>query len=84
MLVSNAMKLLGSVMLAVGVKVPVQVLPPSLLARLVNSPLVTLRSDKSKSLTASLNVKVTSVVWPMPRFGLATTMVTVGRVASSA
>ncbi|MNC13793.1 hypothetical protein D3C76_534740 [compost metagenome] len=78
------MKLLGSVTLAVGVNVAVQVLPPSLLARLLRSPLVTLRSDRSKWLTASLKVKVTVVVWPIPRFGLATTMFTVGRVASSA
>ncbi|MNE84184.1 hypothetical protein D3C80_1810590 [compost metagenome] len=84
LLVSRAMKLLGSVRFTVGVNVAVQVLPPSLVVRLVSSPLVTLRSDRSKSVTASLKVKVTWVVSPTVRFGSATTMVAVGRVASSA
>ncbi|MNF95918.1 hypothetical protein D3C84_786880 [compost metagenome] len=68
--------------MAVGVKVAVQVLPPSLLLRLDKSPLVTLRSDRSKSLTASLKVNVTTVLWPAAMLGLATTMLTVGRVTS--
>ncbi len=57
------MKLLGSVTFADGVRVAVQVLPPSALARLDRVPLATLSSERSKLLTFSLKVKVTTVVW---------------------
>src|SRR5471030_2994362 len=70
--------LLPLLRLLVGVSVAVQVLPPSLLARLDKVPLATLMSERSKPLTTSLKANVTSEVWPTPRFGLATTTVAVG------
>ena len=47
-------------MLAVGVKVAVQVMPPSLLLTAVNVPLAIVRSALVKPVTASLKVMVTS------------------------
>ena len=62
-LVSSVIALVASVIAAaVGVSVAVHVLPPSLLARLDNTPLATLRSERSKPLTTSLKVMVTVVV----------------------
>ncbi|MOA24981.1 hypothetical protein D3C78_1456830 [compost metagenome] len=78
------MALLALLTLAFGVRVAVQVLPPSLLLRLDKVPLPTLMSARSKPLTASLKVMVTCEVWPRPRFGLAITTVAVGRSLSSA
>ncbi|MNG01261.1 hypothetical protein D3C84_842300 [compost metagenome] len=69
---------------AVGVRVAVQVRPPSLLARLDNTPLATLRSDKSKPDTASVKLMVTVVLWPMPRLVSPTVMVAPGRTVSIA
>ena len=68
--------------LALGVNVPVQVIPPSLLVTALNVPLATLRSALVKPVTASLNVNVTSDVSPIFSAGLATTMVAVGRAVS--
>jgi hypothetical protein len=82
--VSSRIRLVGSVTLAVGVKVAVQVMPPSLLVRFDSVPLATLRSDRSKPVTASLKVMVTVVVSPMPRRLSATTMVAVGSAVSMA
>ncbi|MNC13794.1 hypothetical protein D3C76_534750 [compost metagenome] len=70
--------------LAVGVRVAVQVTPPSLLLRFDNTPLATLMSDTSKPLTASLKVMVTVVVSPMPSCVSATTMEAVGSAVSMA
>ncbi|MNV72648.1 hypothetical protein D3C71_1657540 [compost metagenome] len=64
--------------LAVGVRVAVQVLPPSLLLRALKVPLATVRSLLVKPLTASEKVIVTWLVWPIPSSVLATTMVAVG------
>ncbi|KPX21401.1 Unknown protein sequence [Pseudomonas amygdali pv. eriobotryae] len=61
-LLSSTMKLLGSVTFAVGVRVAVQVAPPSLLARLDSVPLATLTSASVKLFTGSLKAKVTSDV----------------------
>ena len=79
---SSTTRLVGSVIAPVGVNVAVQVLPPSLVARLDKVPLATLRSDRSNPLTASLKVTVTVVVCPMPRRASATVMVAVGRWVS--
>ncbi|MNN75787.1 hypothetical protein D3C81_1921130 [compost metagenome] len=65
-----------------GVRVAVQVIPPSALLSPLTTPLATLRSSRPKPLTASLKVMVTRLVWPMLRLLLATTMVAVGRWVS--
>ena len=62
-----------------GVKVAVQVMPPSLDETLLRVPLATLRSELSKPVTASLNVMVTSDVSPGRRLVSLMTMVAVGR-----
>jgi hypothetical protein len=49
-------------MLAVGVKVAVQVMPPSLLLTALSVPLAMVRSALVKPVTASLKVMVTSEV----------------------
>ena len=69
---------------AVGVKVAVQVIPPSLLLTVLRMPLATLRSLLSNPVTASLKVIVTSEVSPALNTGSATTMLAVGRTLSSA
>ena len=71
-------------MLAVGVNVPVQVMPPSLLLTADNVPLAMVRSALVKPVTASLKVKVTSDVSPIFNAVSAITMVTVGRAVSIA
>ncbi len=68
----------------VGVKVAVQVMPPSLLLTALNVPLATLRSLLSKPVTASEKVTVTRVVSPAFRVGSAITTVAVGRWLSIA
>ena len=65
--------------LPVGVKVAVQVTPPSALLTVERVPLGTLRSLLSKPLTASENVTVTKEVSPALNTGSAITMVAVGR-----
>ncbi|MNN59678.1 hypothetical protein D3C81_1748140 [compost metagenome] len=73
-----------SVMLALGVKVAVQVIPPSLLLKPLNVPLATVRSAVVRPVTASLNVIVTSEVSPTLRAVSATTIVAIGRWVSMA
>ncbi|MNM42278.1 hypothetical protein D3C76_534760 [compost metagenome] len=73
-----------SVTAAVGVKVAVQVRPPSLLLNPLKVPLATLRSALSRPMTASLKVMVTRVVSPGRRSVSAMTMVAVGRWLSIA
>ncbi|MNR00423.1 hypothetical protein D3C85_1161940 [compost metagenome] len=68
----------------VGVKVAVQVTPPSLLLTALKVPLAMLRSLLSNPLTASLNVMVTNELSPAASIGLLTTMVAVGRTVSIA
>ncbi len=76
------MTLLALVMLLVGVKVAVQVLPPSLLATALRVPLVTVRSALVKPLTTSLKVMVTVAVSPTFRAVSLRLMVAVGGTVS--
>ncbi|MOA34282.1 hypothetical protein D3C78_1556480 [compost metagenome] len=71
-----------SVMALVGVKVAVQVMPPSLLLTALKVPLAMVRSALEKPLTASLKVMVTNDVSPICRALSATTMVAVGSTVS--
>ena len=80
----RVIRLVVSLMLAVGVKVAVQVIPPSLLLTAVNVPLAIVRSALVKPLTASEKVMVTSEVSPILNAVSATTMVAVGRNVSMA
>ncbi|MDT4805813.1 hypothetical protein FQZ97_386290 [compost metagenome] len=77
------MRLLASSTLAVGVKVAVQVMPPSLLERPLSTPLATVKSAVVRPLTVSLKVMVTSEVSPAASALSATTMVAVGSTAST-
>ncbi|MNZ14288.1 hypothetical protein D3C78_312060 [compost metagenome] len=77
------MRLLVSVMLAVGVRVAVQVMPPSALLKPLNTPLATVKSAVVSPVTASLKVMVTSEVSPAARAVSATTMLAVGSTAST-
>ncbi|MNZ58205.1 hypothetical protein D3C78_762070 [compost metagenome] len=77
-------KLVASVMLALGVKVAVQVMPPSLLLTALKVPLAMIRSALVKPLTASENVMVTSEVSPILSEVSVTTMVAVARTVSTA
>ncbi len=81
---SRVIRLLVSLTLLPGVRVAVQVIPPSALARPLRLPLATLRSATVKPLTASLKVMVTSDVSPARKALSATTMVAVGRTVSMA
>ena len=72
-----------SVTLTVGVKVAVQVTPPSLDDTLLSVPLAMVRSALVKPLTASLKVMVTPEVSPALRALSATTMVAVGTWVST-
>ncbi|MNQ74430.1 hypothetical protein D3C85_891850 [compost metagenome] len=74
--------MLVSVMALVGVKVAVQVMPPSLLLTALKVPLAMVRSALEKPLTASLKVMVTNDVSPICRALSATTMVAVGSTVS--
>ncbi|MNZ99549.1 hypothetical protein D3C78_1188800 [compost metagenome] len=74
--------MVASEMLAVGVKVAVQVMPPSLLFTVLSVPLAILRSALLNPLTASEKVMVTCVVSPTLRALSATTMVAVGNTVS--
>ncbi|MNC98068.1 hypothetical protein D3C83_159210 [compost metagenome] len=67
---------------SVGVKVAVQVTPPSLLLSPAIAPLATVRSALVKPVTASLKVMVTSEVSPAAMAVSATTMLAVGRTVS--
>ena len=59
------MTLVALLVLALGVSVAVQVMPPSLLLRLLSVPLGDVRSAVVNPVTASLNVKVTVAVSPI-------------------
>ena len=67
-----------SEILAVGVNVAVQVIPPSLLLTAVSVPLAMVRSALVKPVTASEKVMVTRLVSPMLNVVSVTTMVAVG------
>ena len=67
-----------SEILAVGVNVAVQVIPPSLLLTALKVPLVRVRSALVKPVTASEKVIVTRLVSPMLNVVSETTMVAVG------
>ncbi|MNL14880.1 hypothetical protein D3C87_1358410 [compost metagenome] len=79
---SSVIRLVVSVMLAVGVNVAVQVMPPSLLLTELKVPLAMVRSALENPLTASLKVMVTSDVSPILNALSATTMVAVGSTVS--
>ncbi|MCY1314663.1 hypothetical protein D9M70_653420 [compost metagenome] len=81
---SRLMRLLVSVTAAVGVRVAVQVMPPSALLKPLNTPLATLKSAVVNPVTASLKVMVTIDVSPMVSEVSATTMLAVGRTVSMA
>ncbi|MNY66314.1 hypothetical protein D3C86_2037190 [compost metagenome] len=70
--------MLVSERLAVGVKVAVQVMPPSPLLTAVNVPLAIVRSALVRPVTASEKVIVTKDVSPMLSVASATTIVAVG------
>ncbi len=78
------MRFVASLVLALGVNVPVQVIPPSPLLNPVTVPLATVRSAVVKPVTASLKVMVTREVSPTLSAVSATTMVAVGRRVSMA
>ncbi len=71
-----------SVMLALGVKVHVQVVPPSEVLKPLTWPLATVISAVVKLVTASLKVNVTKEVSPTFNAVSATTAAPVGRVVS--
>ncbi|MNV39334.1 hypothetical protein D3C71_1309100 [compost metagenome] len=81
---SRVMRLVVSEMLLDGVKVAVQVTPPSADDTALSVPLAMLRSALVKPVTASLKVMVTSVVSPIASALSAITMVAVGRWVSMA
>ncbi|MNU68444.1 hypothetical protein D3C71_578100 [compost metagenome] len=81
-LLSRVMTLLVSEMALVGVKVAVQVMPPSPLVTELKVPLAMVRSALLKPLTASLKVMVTSEVSPTLKAVSATTIVAVGSTVS--
>ena len=76
------MTLLALVRLLVGVKVAVQVLPPSLLDTALKVPLATVRSALVKPVTTSLKVIVTVAVSPTLRAVSLSVMVAVGGTVS--
>ena len=80
---SSAIRLVVSSILAVGVKVAVQVTPPSEELRPARLPLGTVRSAPVKPVTASLKVKVTSEVSPAASAVSATTIVAVALEVST-
>ena len=80
----RVIRLEASLTLLKGVNVAVQVIPPSLLVRLLRAPLATLKSAVLKPLTASLNVTVTVAVSPIRRaVSLRVMLVAVGRTPST-
>ncbi len=62
---SRVMTLLAAVVLASGVSVAVQVMPPSLLESLLSVPLGTVTSAVVKPVTASVKVNVTVAASPI-------------------
>ena len=79
---STLMALVVSVMPPMGVKVAVQVMPPSLVLTLLSVPFGMVRSALVNPVTASLNVKVTAEVSPTLSAVSATTTLTVGRTSA--
>ena len=79
---SSVIRLVASLTPTFGVKVAVQVMPPSALDTAVNVPLAIVRSALVKPLTASLNVMVTNEVSPIFSAVSAIAMVAVGRWVS--
>ncbi len=81
---SRVMTLVASAMLALGVKVAVQVRPPSLVLSPLRLPLATLKSAMSRPLTCSLKVTVTVAVSPIRRLvSLRVMLVAAGRTPST-
>ena len=76
------MTLVLSSILLVGVKVAVQVMPPSLLLTALRVPFSTVMSALAKPVTASLKVKVTRLVSPTRKAVSAMAMLTVGATVS--
>ncbi|MCY1345420.1 hypothetical protein D9M69_314810 [compost metagenome] len=70
-------------LLAVGVRVAVQVIPPSLVLRLLRLPLATVKSAISRPLTASSKVMVTVAVSPTFRLLSLSEMLADGRTPST-
>ena len=83
-LLASVIRLLAAVMPLVGVKVAVQVIPPSLLLTALSVPLETVRSLLVKPLTASLKVMVTVAVSPAFSALSFSVMVAVGNAVSMA
>ncbi|MCY1544333.1 hypothetical protein D9M68_802100 [compost metagenome] len=81
---SRVIRLLVSVTAALGVRVAVQVMPPSALPKPLNKPLATLKSAVVNPVTASLKVMVTIEVSPTASTLSATTMLALGRTVSMA
>ncbi|MNP33228.1 hypothetical protein D3C76_1264520 [compost metagenome] len=80
----RVIRLVASLTATFGVKVAVQVMPPSLLLTEDNVPLAMLRSALVKPLTASEKVMVTREVSPILNAVSTTTMVAIGRTVSMA
>ena len=80
------MMLLESVVLALGVSVAVQVMPPSLLLKDDSAPLGLARSAVLKPVTASVKVNLTVAVSPMRKAVSLMVMLeaSVGRTVSTA
>ena len=78
----RVIKLVASVVPAVGVNVAVQVIPPSPELTALSVPFAMLRSAFVKPVTASLKVNVTSDVSPTFKLLSATTILDVGGVVS--
>ena len=76
------MRLLVSVVLAVGVKLAIQVQPPSIAVTADSVPLAIVKSALVKSLTTSLKVIVTAELSPAVSAVSATKMLAVGRRVS--
>ena len=72
----------ATAVLALGVKVALQFVPPSVETGSVSVPLGTFRSVALKSVTASLKVKLTCRVWLPATLLSAMVMVAVGRTVS--
>ena len=79
---SSVIRLLASVVLAVGVNVAVQVMPPSPELTALKVPFAIVKSALANPVTASLKVMVTSEVSPTIKALSATTIVAVGRDVS--
>ncbi len=80
----SVIRLVASVVLTVGVKVAVQVMPPLELLTALKVPFAIVRSALVKPVTASLKVIVTSEVSPAVNELSATTIEAVGRTESIA